>query len=35
MNTAGNGVVGSIQDEGHTFVNTLKTPFDQLSGMKR
>ena len=36
VDTAGNGMVASIQTGGHAMVNTVKTPFDQLSsGMKR
>jgi hypothetical protein len=38
IDTGGNGAVSSVQNEGHAIVNTLKTPFDQLSevsgGMK-
>jgi hypothetical protein len=36
INAVGNGVVGGIQDQGHTIVNTVETPIDQLTGgMKR
>ena len=35
INHFGSGAVGSVQDQGHAFVSTLGTPFDQVSSMTK